>query len=100
MLADQQTCINKRRKFDIKKNAERRPWLKDSTEKVERAWAGLIKNKANLDEFGKGHPDTVYLEARKTVGFKHSFDLCDQLVVVPNRATNAMKRHTSPGCDS
>jgi len=57
MLADQQTCINKRRKWDIKKNHR--------TEKVERAWAGLIKNKANLDEFRKGHPDTVYLEARK-----------------------------------
>lgn len=57
MLADHQTYTDSRMKYDIKKNHR--------TEKVERAWAALIKNKANLDEFKKGCPDTVYLEARK-----------------------------------
>lgn len=57
MLADLQAFIDSRKKYDIKKNHR--------TEKVERAWAALIKNKANLDEFKKGRPDNVYLEARK-----------------------------------
>ena len=57
MLADHQSYINSRIKHDRRRN--------HSTEKVERAWAALIKNKANLDEFKKGRPDTAYLEARK-----------------------------------
>jgi len=57
MLANRQTYIDSRRKHDRRKN--------HSTEKVERAWAALIKNKANLDEFKKGRPDNVHLEARK-----------------------------------
>jgi hypothetical protein len=57
MLTDHQTYINSRRKHDLKRN--------HSTEMVERAWAALIKNKANLNEFKQGRPDTAYLEARK-----------------------------------
>jgi hypothetical protein len=57
MLTDHQTYTDSRMKHDIRKN--------HSTAKVERAWAALIKNKANLDEFKKGRPDNVYLEARK-----------------------------------
>ena len=57
MLADHQIYIDSRIKHDLRRN--------HSTEKVERAWAALIKNKANLDEFKKGRPDTVHLEARK-----------------------------------
>ena len=57
MLADYQTFVDSRIKYDLRTN--------HSTEKVERAWAALIKNKANLEDFNKGRPDTVYLEARK-----------------------------------
>lgn len=57
MITDHQSYINSRRKHDLRKN--------HGTEMVERAWAALIKNKANLEEFKKGRPDTAYLEVRK-----------------------------------
>lgn len=57
MVINHQSYINTRRVYDLKSN--------HSPERIERAWAALIKNKANLNEFKKGHPNTTYLEARK-----------------------------------